>query len=426
MRRITVHGLLMALLVGALFSFGSVPARSQDGPPAVAPALRGPDDYEPADLELSTAAVEEEVGDGLKAVAVVGDVGTVTARYRDEMDQAVNLLRNRGASVETFYYGERSFSWSQVVTALTGAHVLLYIGHGVYWGGACTQPDLVGGFYLHPEKDGVSGYVHPDQIRNDLAGRMAEGAVVILSHACYAAGDATCPDQPSDWPSQAEAERHVEMYAAPFVDIGVEAYFANNYYGSTTDFVDRLLAEDPMTLGDVFKRVSPYDASEFRDLSYPKTGYDLWLSGTTGSWDHAFVGIPDHVFNQPQLGLLPDALEFLYFTGDGSFLPSIHTVTPENVSSSHTLSWEVTAEGDWFVVTPSSGETSTASTTETGSFAIEPLEAEAIGAASTTGTVTVLVTNPDGTIDGEQTVAVSLETRSGSPSRVYLPLVTSD
>jgi hypothetical protein len=59
------------------------------------------------------------------------------------------------------------------------------------------------------------------------------------------------------------------MYAGPFVDIGMEAYYANNYYYSAANIAEQLLA-DPASrknVGDIFKSVYPYTPSEFRDLA---------------------------------------------------------------------------------------------------------------------------------------------------------------
>ncbi|MFW6135317.1 MAG: hypothetical protein ACOC7N_00680 [Chloroflexota bacterium] len=424
MKRICTNGLVALLLVAGLLSIPSLPALSQDlNPQSMAPPLRGPDDHQPSPVQPpSVSALQLQEGD-LKAVAIVGEVGGRTDAYKDDMDRAVDVMRDHGVTVDTFYYGERSFDWADVVAAATGAHFLLYMGHGVWWSGPCTQPDLVGGFYLGPE----GGFIHPDQIRSDLAGRVADDAVVILSHACYSAGDSSCENAPADWPSEAEAARHVRMYAAPFVDIGLKAYFADNYTGSAASFAEHLLSVEPLSVGQIFKRVYPFKSDQFRDLSYPDAAYDLWLSGRTGAWNDAFVGIPDHVFNAtPQLGALPGDITFTFFLSATTYLPSAYTLQPQNVGTDDPLQWEVTGSGGWFTVTPASGETGAASTTSTDSFAVTPKDPEAVAAASasTTGVVTVSVTNPQGTVNAVQSIEVNLRTLPGSPSQVFLPLVT--
>jgi hypothetical protein len=429
MKRDATKTLVTLLLVIGLLSFPIPAAHARDTDPPMAPPLRAPDDLQakPLDLPaLSSLGVEE---DGLKAVAVVGEVGTLTDSYKDDMDRAMEALRSHGVTVETFYYGERAFDWRDVVPATMGAHFLLYMGHGVWMGGSCTQPDLVGGFYLGDDGDDDEddiAFVSPDQIRSDLAGRMAEDAVVIFSHACYAAGDSYCEDAPSDWPSQAQAERFVRMYAAPFVDVGFEAYFANNYNASAANFVDHLLADEPTAAGEAFQSVSPYDPNEFRDLDYPDDpAYDLWLSGETADWNHAFVGIPDYVFGTgatPQLGPLPETVTFTHYLSDPAFFPSSQMLTLENVGSDDTLTWEVVGNGGWFTVTPTTGETGAMDATTSSGFTIIPTDGGGIAAAADTGIVTVTVTNPEGTINGVQTIEVTLRTVAGTPNLVYLPL----
>jgi len=431
MKRMAINTLVTILLVFPLLSLPTPIAHAQDADPPLTPPLRGPEDVEPLPLILPALSSLDVQADGLKGVAIVGDVGTASSNEdnREDIDQAVDALRSHGATVETFYYGERSFGWSDIVAAAAGANVLLYAGHGVWSSGTCAEPEAVGGFHL----GGDDGYVSPEQICSDLAGRIDDDAVVILSRACFSAGDTACdgehPAYP-DWPTQAEAERRVRMYAAPFVDAGFKAYYANNYFGSAKTFVDYLLGSDPMTVGEVFKSVSPYDPNEFRDLTYPDaSGYDLWLSGETGSWNHAFVGMPDHVFNAdatPQLGPLPEAITFTHYLADASIFPATQTLVPENVGSDDSLTWEVIGSGDWFTITPTSGETSAASADGSGGFTITPTDADGVSTAGHTGTVTVNVTNPEGTVDAVQTIDVTLRSVAGSPKLVYLPLVMSD
>jgi hypothetical protein len=337
-------------------------------------------------------------------VAIVGDVGSYTSTYKSDMDVAVAELEDHGVTVQKFYYGDSAFTWSDIMSAAAGAHFLLYMGHGIYWGGSCTQPTLVGGFYL-----GNGQYIHPDDIRDDLAGVMASDSIAILSHVCFSAGSSAC--DPSGAPSQSEAERRVRMYAGPFVDIGMEAYYANNYYYSAANIAEQLLA-DPASrknVGDIFKSVYPYTPSEFRDLTYPDApGYDLWLSGTAGHWSDAFVGIPSYLFAgdlQAELGQLPLSLDFTYNTATTALSPGDYVLTPENVGSDDPLTWTITAQGDWFDVSPSSG------TTPSDQITITPDASTLAGlpVGHYTGAFTVTVTDPATVLNGEQRVDLELD-----------------
>ena len=383
-----------------------------------APPIRGPEGYESEPYVTNDDTLSEadrwtrppapDSPTGLKAVAIVGEVDPYTDEFIGDMNNAVSALQSYGVTVETFYYGQASFTWDDIVTATVNAHFLLYMGHGVFYDSweNCSQPAEVGGFYL-----GYGPIVTPDTIRQDLTGRMHDDGVVILSHACYSAGNTAC--DPSGWPSLAEAERRVRMYAAPFVDIGLEAYFANNYYNSMTQYIHELLApvSTRKPVGDIFKTVFPYNASEFRDLDYPDAdAYDLWLSGSTGEWDDAFVGIPTYVFQQeasPEFGPLPASIDLTYDTGTETFTSGNHELTIENVGNSEALSWQATQVGDWFTSSPSQG-----TTPDDPTLALMP-NPEALyslgeGAHGSAGAITVTITDPPETEPPSQRVDLRL------------------
>ncbi len=293
MRKRTSLAMAIAVLLLATVLLGlpaAFPVRGQapNPPTHMAPPVKGPDDYHPTPVVVSSQ-VRPSSG-GLKAIAIVGDVESSTQTYKDDMQVAVDTLEGHGVTVHKFFYGDSTFTWSDIVAVADGVNFLLYMGHGVYWGGSCANPSEVGGFSLG------NGFVSPDQIRTDLGGRVADDSVAILSHACFSAGDTAC--DPEGSLTQAEAERRVRMYAEAFVDIGMEAYYANNYFYSASNIADALLADisSRKTAGEIFKSTYPFSASNFRDLTYPISGYDLWLSGSTGHWSDAFVGIPTYVF----------------------------------------------------------------------------------------------------------------------------------
>lgn len=382
----------------------------------VAGAIRAPDDYQMASIPRSSeGAVLGVANDTVHAVAIVGDVGDSTATYRSDMERAVAALQTRGAAVTRFYYGDSAFSWPDVVTATEGAHLLLYMGHGVYWGGTCTEPTSVGGFYL-----GDGQFVTPDAIRADLLERLADDAVVIFSHACYSAGSTGC--DPSGLPDVAEAQRRVTMYASPFVDLGFEAVYANNYFGSAEAYLNQLLEtpSDGDSVGDIFRTTYPNLTVNHYDLAYPAAGYDLWLNGTEGAWNHAFVGQPTYTFSiaprVPELGGLPASAGFLYSIPDAVVAPISLTVVPLNVSTSDPLTWTVTSSGDWFSVAPGEG------TTPAGFTVVPDLLPQEVGSWS--GAITVTVLAPDGVLATPQRIELGLVVTDQQLHYAYLPAVT--
>jgi hypothetical protein len=371
-------------------------------------AIRFPDDHEPP----ATAAVPVPAAQtgGLKAVAIVGEFGDHTAAYKNEMDDAAAALQSHDVTVLKFYYGDTSFTWADIAAAAQGAHFLLYIGHGVY-GGSLPDPDWVGGFYLGPGQ-----FVSPDQIRTDLGGKLASNSIVILSHACFTTGSSG----DSSSVEQSKAEQWVKMYAEPFTDIGMQAYFANNYYYSATRTVNLILSQNGHDMEEVFKGGIGYNPANFIDLTYPEPGYDLWLDGTVNNWSLSFVGIPGYVFQaetpSPALGDLPDALSFIYSIPDQRLLSTSYQVTPANVGNDDPFTWNVTTTGTWFAVSPLTGSSPD-------SFQIAPTTFSTSTVVAYTGALTLTVVSPPGVDGSPHRINLSLRVINSPISDVYLPVI---
>jgi hypothetical protein len=416
---------LVVLVASSSFLLGGVD--SQPPAPLVSSPIRLPDDYQPPTAGPIAVPSYAARTTGLKAVAIVGDVGGATSTLRDDMDGAVSALQNHGVAVTKFYYGQSSFTWVDIVAAANGASLLLYMGHGVY-SGSMPYPDSVGGFYL-----GNGRFVTPDEIRDDLGGALAPDSIVIFSHVCFSAGSSA--GDPSDLP-QSEASRRVRMYAQPFTDMGMAAYFANNYFDSAARTVNLILSD--RTMGETFKGGVGYRSSRFVDLSYPKAGYDLWLDGTAGEWDLSFVGLPNYVFQEapptstptptptatptatptpspPVLGNLPDALTFVYSIPDDRLVPATVQLTPSNEGNHEPLTWHVSAEGAWLTVIPLEGTTP-------GSFQIIPSGFSTSAVTTYRGTVTVTVLEPAGAEGSPHSIDLTLNVVDGSIYDVFLPI----
>ncbi len=129
---------------------GSAPPVLGSGP--LSGVIRAPDGY-----ATPAAPVPESTGTvaatgGLRAVAVVGDVGSVTATYKQDMDSAVTALEAHGVTVTRFTYGEGSFTWADIVAAAQG----------------CTLPAVYGPWRL------LGWHVHqPHECRGLLPGTRA-------------------------------------------------------------------------------------------------------------------------------------------------------------------------------------------------------------------------------------------------------------
>lgn len=396
---------LISILLSGVTSAPTPPPNPETPPLALSSHIEAPDDvsFTPLDrARLRAAAPAEEIegATGLSAVAIVGDVGAYTEDYKSDMDTAVQALHNHGVTVHKFYHGEGAFTWADIVVAAEGAEFIIYMGHGVY-SGAMPTPTWVGGFWLRSNH-----YISPDQIRTDLDGWLAEDSAVILSHVCFAAGSAAGESELS----LPEAQRRIQLYAEPFVDLGMRTYFANNYFRSAANLINQLLAdqEDRQTNGAIFKATYPFRESEFHATDYPQTGYDLWLSRDVAGWNHAFVGVPEHIFQKnrsSELGGLPASLAFTYSTAAASPMPAQHVLTPENVNSIASLAWEATTNVNWLHVTPSSGVTPE-------SLSVQPQNLAEMADGVYEGALTITVTDPPDTQNSPQTIPVTLDVRT--------------
>ncbi len=277
---------LLIASVALVYTPTARPARSQGLPPTestFAGAVPLPHAYNPTPLPRRPQSLR--MPQAIKAVAIVGDAGSQTAAYKTDMNNAVTTLTAYGVSTTKFYYNDATFTWADIVTAAQGASFILYMGQGVY-SGTLPYPESIGGFYL-----GSGQYVSSQQIQTDLAGRLHSESFVILSHTNFAAGTST--GDPASLP-QSEAERRVQLYAAPFISLGVKAYFANNYTGATSNIINNIYSG--VNMGQTFRSSPGFRAGDIKYITYPTPGYDFWLDGTAGNWNLAFIGQSAYIF----------------------------------------------------------------------------------------------------------------------------------
>ncbi len=127
---------------------------------------------------------------GPRVVIIVGPAGAaITARYRQAADAAAAVARTMTADVVRVY--SPNATWPAVRAAVTGASVVVYLGHGNGWPSPYSdvlQPRTQDGFGLNPVAgvDDVAHQYFGEAFVSKL--RLAPGGVVLLSHLCYASG----------------------------------------------------------------------------------------------------------------------------------------------------------------------------------------------------------------------------------------------
>jgi len=226
---------------------------------------------------------------GLKAVLlgapIDGDTGSWTRSEIDNLKKAAAVLRANNVQVFEFYTPQNN--WEQIKQAASGAHFLLYRGHGVYDGS--RPPRWVGGFALK------SGFFSSDQLKTDL--HLAPGAIVML-YGCFTAGNSGFDMGQID---EREAKRRVAMYSLPFMQMGASGYYANWFGDAFASFIAALF--DGKTLGESYKSYNDFNESTVSYGNHPDSpankmwvDHDVWDAKTV--YNNAFVGQPDRTIQQ--------------------------------------------------------------------------------------------------------------------------------
>jgi hypothetical protein len=179
----------------------------------------------PATAPAAFAAVNPKVA------IIVGATHDATDRYRSSADQVAAAARRYTTNVVKVY--SPNATWSKVKSAVAGASVIVYLGHGNGWPSPYTyDPNYTtkNGFGLNYDVNGngklsdyeVKYYGEPS-IR-EL--NPAPNAVVLLFHLCYASGNSE-PGRAE--PSLTTAKQRVDNYAAAFLKAGARAVVANGH-----------------------------------------------------------------------------------------------------------------------------------------------------------------------------------------------------
>jgi len=122
--------------------------------------------------------------------------------------------------------------------------------------------------------------------------------------------------------------------------------------------------------------------------------------------------------NPGELGNLPDHLTFKYSIAERRFVPEEVNLVPLNVGDPSTLNWTINATGSWFDVSPDVGSSPTA-------FSVTPEGTYSVPGSTFAGSITVVVTNPDGVIGSPHQISVNLKVFEEPFSEIYIPLVMS-
>jgi flagellar hook assembly protein FlgD len=205
---------------------------------------------------------------GPKVAIIVGPVHDGTAQYQGYGDLVAAEARKYTDNVVKVY--SPNATWPKVVAAVTGASVVVNIGHGNGYPspyGFDSTYTRQNGFGLNYDNNGdgkLSNYelrYYGEKYIRTL--KMAPNAVVLLFHMCYSAGNQE-PGGPE--PTLAVARQRADNFASGFLAAGAKGVFAIAHSGGDDAYYMRALFTTRQTLADVFLR-----AREFHNhvLAFP-------------------------------------------------------------------------------------------------------------------------------------------------------------
>ena len=192
-------------------------------------------------LGSSPAAVLGAARSHIKVAIVVGPVGSMTDYYRGLADEAAAVARRSSDNVVTVY--TPNATWPRVRRALQGASIVVYLGHGNGWPSPYRDapfPPTQNGLGLNPVAGGGDEAHQYFGERYLTSVDLAPGAVVILSHLCYASGN---PEPGGPDPTLSVARQRADNYAAGWLAAGAAAVIAEAH-GGAASYVDAVLRGD--------------------------------------------------------------------------------------------------------------------------------------------------------------------------------------
>ena len=204
-----------------------------------------------------------------KVVLIVGPVGGLTPTYVRLANQAARVASDAGAEVVKVY--SPNATWPAVKAATDGASIVVYLGHGNGFPSRYRDhlfPPSQNGFGLNPVA-GADDRAHQyfgEAFVEDL--HLAQNAVVVLSHLCYASGN-TEPGLAQG--TRDQAIQRVDNYAAGFLRAGARAVVAEGHLGPA--YYVRSLLTSGLSIEKIWERSPSAHGNTFSVASSRSAGF---------------------------------------------------------------------------------------------------------------------------------------------------------
>ena len=188
----------------------------------------------------------------VKVAIIVGPVGSLTDMYRSIGTAAAREARRWTDDVVTVFSPDAT--WPTGQAALRGASIVVYLGHGNGWPSPyrdALYPPTQNGLGLNPVAGGDdSAHQYFGEAFLAREAHLAQGAVVLLHHLCYASGNSE--------PGLAEGSldvgrQRVDNYAAGWIRAGAQAVVADTY-GDPAGYIRAVLGSKRLDRAGLARR----------------------------------------------------------------------------------------------------------------------------------------------------------------------------
>lgn len=155
----------------------------------------------------------------LKAILIVGSSEDDNESNIEEMNKIADFLVANKVMVHRFY--DKKADWEMIKIAAVNANFFMYSGHGSTLGENGSSGGLC-----------INSLVNSEQIVSEL--KLSKNCIVLFNSVCRGAGSSASDTGDI---GLVEATKRVTDYSKPFFQIGVSAYYANNFSNGTLDFL---------------------------------------------------------------------------------------------------------------------------------------------------------------------------------------------
>lgn len=280
-----------------------------------------------AAFALLGAPVQPAAAAGEKVAVIVGPVGSLSDTYRALADQVAAAASAAGATVAKAY--SPSATWANVKSAVNGANVIVYLGHGNGYPNPYTigheYTDRTNGWGLNRtttngdadswsstmvycgEKALLGTLTSTDgAAQQQYCGGTSSGGItpapnftMIYAQAHYAPGFGERYTQSTPLTTLDEAQQRVRNYSTPILALG--GTFIATAYGDADEIVTRVLTQPTRAFADIVADGGGWSPSTAVSMAHPdSSGSQVWVQRTTISGFHfsepdywyAFAGRP--------------------------------------------------------------------------------------------------------------------------------------